>query len=218
MTVRVKICGITTKPMLEAALAVGADYIGFVFFPQSPRHIGIQQAGELIKHIPDTAKSVALLVNPADEDVLLIKDEVKPDMLQLHGNETPERVAEIKKLVSLPIIKAIGVSKADDINTAQPYQSITDMILFDAKPKKSDMSALPGGNGEMFDWDILRNNTIIDNFMLSGGLNPDNVSAAIAKTSAKAVDVSSGVETQPGHKDKDLIHKFVTTAKSVQNR
>lgn len=219
MTVRVKICGVTTKPILTAALDAGAEYIGFVFYPKSPRHISLDDATELNKHIKthphSKAQSVALVVNPTNQALRHIIEQVDPDIIQLHGQETPQRVKEIKALTKKPLIKALGVQMPHDIEYASAYRNHTDLILFDAKPPKSDITALPGGNGITFDWSLL--STVADdmNFMLSGGLTPDNVTEAIKQTSPYAVDVSSGVETQPGKKDVTLVQSFIKTAKSA---
>lgn len=218
MSVAVKICGIKTPEILDKALEFGADYIGFVFFPKSPRHVDLKTAAALNEHIKHThvntgPRSVALLVNPKDSELLAIDDQVNPDFIQLHGSETPERVAQIKQLTDRPVMKALSISTKKDIEKASNYKHLVNTILFDAKPPQENKNALPGGNGLAFDWTILQNNPINYNFMLSGGLNPDNVAQAIAISKAPAVDVSSGVECRPGEKDPDLIRKFIENAK-----
>ncbi|WP_414461671.1 phosphoribosylanthranilate isomerase [Hyphomicrobium sp. DY-1] len=215
MSISAKICGISTSEALDAAIAGGADYVGFVFFEKSPRHLEIDRAKELAALARGRVKSVVLTVNATDEALREIVDEVLPDVLQLHGSETPERVAEIKKLFERPVIKAISVATADDVRNADAYAGIADLILFDAKAVPG--ADLPGGNGRTFDWAAL--DGISDNlpFMLSGGLSPDNVAAAIARTHPVAVDVSSGVEIAPGIKDPERIRRFLQAAKTAKH-
>jgi phosphoribosylanthranilate isomerase len=215
MSISAKICGISTSEALNAAIAGGADYVGFVFFEKSPRHLEIDRAKELAALARGRVKSVVLTVNATDEALCEIIDEVSPDVLQLHGSETPERVAEIKKLFGRPVIKAISVATADDVRNADAYAGIADVILFDAKAVPG--ADLPGGNGRTFDWAAL--DGISDNlpFMLSGGLSPDNVAAAIARTHPVAVDVSSGVEIAPGIKDPERIRRFLQAAKTAKH-
>ena len=210
----VKICGLKTKETARAALEAGADFIGLVFFPKSPRHVTLEQASELslfIKEQSPSAKVVALVVNPEDDDLKAIIEEVQPDYIQLHGSETPERVSEIAKRFHTPLIKAIGVKDAGDAAYADDY-STADIILFDAKadPKLTD---LPGGNGIPFDWEALKGQKEKRRFMLSGGLTVENVATAIELTGAPIVDVSSGVESTPGVKDISLIEAFIMAAK-----
>lgn len=210
----VKICGLKTKETASAALEAGADFIGLVFFPKSPRHVTLEQAKELslfIKEQSASAKIVALVVNPIDEDLKGIIEEVQPDYIQLHGSETPLRVSEIAKRFNTPLIKAIGIKDAEDAAKADDY-STADIILFDAKadPKLTD---LPGGNGIPFDWEALKGQKEKRRFMLSGGLTVENVATALELTGAAIVDVSSGVESTPGVKDISLIEAFITAAK-----
>ena len=213
---QVKICGIKDEDMLGAAIDTGADFVGFVFFPKSPRHVSISQASELarfLRQTPDNErpKIVSLVVNATDEELELICKEVQPDYIQLHGSETAERAKEISERFQTPLIKAIGVTTASDVALADDY-SEAEIILFDAKadPKLTD---LPGGNGIPFDWTALTGQKEKRNFMLSGGLTPENVAEAIALTGASIVDVSSGVETSPGVKDRALIQAFIQAAK-----
>ncbi len=215
MSVKVKICGLKTQPALDAALEAGADYFGLVFYPPSPRNVDHESAATLTARGRGRAHSVALLVNPDDDTVKQIYDIVEPDLLQLHGSETPERLEEIRAIANRPLIKAVKVETAADVQSAREYESVADMILFDAKAPAGMANALPGGNGVAFDWQALTGVKAQDNFMLSGGLNPDNVAAAVAMTQAPIVDVSSGVERSPGEKDDDLIRKFVAAAKSA---
>lgn len=214
MITKAKICGIKTRDALDAAIAGGADYIGLVFCAQSPRHLEISEARELADAARGKAGIVALTVDANDATLTEIIREVAPDFLQLHGNETPERVAEIKQRFGRPVIKAIPVRTSADVASAEDYANIADLILFDAKAPAG--ATRPGGHGRMFDWTILERVTGRMPFMLSGGLNPDNVAAAIEATSPMAVDVSSGVESAPGVKDSELIRRFLQAVKAAK--
>ena len=211
---QVKICGLKTLDALDAALAGGADYVGLVFFPPSPRNISPDAAKELAAKARGRAKVVALMVDPDDALVKQVVTAVDPDLIQLHGEETPERVREIKRLSGKAIIKAIKVETVADTRQADPYASIADMILFDARPPAG--SSRPGGHGSPFDWSILKGVDVDGPFMLSGGLTPDNVGEAIRATGAQIVDVSSGVERRPGEKDPALISRFLKAAKGAK--
>jgi phosphoribosylanthranilate isomerase len=211
---QVKICGLKSLDALDAALTGGADYIGLVFFPPSPRNISLDAAKDLAARARGRAKIVALMVDPDDAMVQRVIAAVAPDFLQLHGEETPERVAEIKRRSGKAVIKAIKVATAADTRAAAPYLSVTDLILFDARPPAG--SSRPGGHGATFDWDILKRVDVGGAFMLSGGLTPDNVGEAIRATGAELVDVSSGVERHPGEKDTSLISRFLTAAKGAK--
>ena len=215
MTTVVKICGLKTAEALETAIDCGADLVGFVFYPPSPRSLEPEAAAELAKRVRGRAQVVALVVDADDNLLDFIIATVKPDMLQLHGSETVARCREIKQRLALPIMKAIKVETAGDAETALFYQGAVDLILFDAKAPRDLAGALPGGNGLAFDWRLLRAVQDKVGFMLSGGLTPDNVAAAIRATGARAVDVSSGVERAPGEKDLGLIAKFLAAAKSA---
>lgn len=215
MTVGAKICGITTDAALDAALDGGARFIGLVFYPKSPRNIDITTAAALAARARGRAQVVALVVDPDDEVLGEIIDAVAPDMIQLHGKETPARVAEIAKLFQRPLIKAIAVGTRDDTVRALEYVSSCQLILFDAKPPK-EPDALPGGNGLVFDWNMIAEVSDRVPYMLSGGLTPDNVADAIRQTGAKLVDVSSGVETAPGRKDPELIRRFLHAVKNAK--
>ena len=215
---QVKICGIKDKDMLGTAIDAGADFVGFVFFPKSPRNVSVSQASELARFLRQTPenerpKIVSLVVNATDEKLEVICKEVQPDYIQLHGSETAERANEIYERFQTPLIKAIGVTTLSDVALADDYAA-AEIILFDAKadPKLTD---LPGGNGIPFDWTALTGQKEKRNFMLSGGLTPENVSEAIALTGASIVDVSSGVETSPGVKDRALIQAFIQAAKGA---
>lgn len=213
MNAKVKICGLRTPEALEAALEAGADYFGLVFYRPSPRNVDFAMAHDLAERGRGRAKSVALLVNPDDEVVRRVVDEVDPDIIQLHGSEGPERVAEIKQLAQRPVMKAISIGSADDVAQARDYDGAADIILYDAKAPDDLADALPGGNGVPFDWRALMGVKGRGSFMLSGGLNPGNVASAIEVTGAAIVDVSSGVESAPGEKDPDLIRQFIAAAK-----
>lgn len=215
MTTSVKICGLRTPETLEAALSAGADMIGLVFFPKSPRNVTVDEAAKLAGLARGRARIVALMVDPDDGLVAAVAEKVRPDLLQLHGGETPERVAEIAMMTGIGIIKAIKVETADDAKLAKRYRSCVRFILFDAKAPKGTSEDLPGGNGVPFDWRALEAERDQGPFMLSGGLNPLNVAEAIRLTGAPMVDVSSGVERAPGEKDVELIRRFVEAAKNA---
>ena len=215
MQVKVKICGIKTPEALQAALAARADFVGFVFYPPSPRSLAPEVAAELAELARGRAASVALIVDADDATIERIVTAVEPDFLQLHGSESPERVAEIARRWGRPAIKAIKVESAGDAERALDYVDIAKLILFDAKAPKDLAGALPGGNGLAFDWRLLDGVKDRVPFMLSGGLTPDNVADAIAATGATIVDVSSGVETAPGTKSPDLIRQFIAAARAA---
>ena len=208
---RVKICGLSEPVTMKAALDAGADMVGLVFFAKSPRNVNVEQASALAKMAKGKAAVVALVVDADDKLLELITKRVRPDYFQAHGNETPNRVLEIGKLTGVKVIKAIAVREASDVAKAESYHGQADLILFDAKAPDTLKDALPGGNGISFDWALLNN--IKGQFMLSGGLSPENVAVAIVITGAPIVDVSSGVETAPGIKDATLIRKFIEQAK-----
>ncbi|MFN3746530.1 MAG: phosphoribosylanthranilate isomerase [Hyphomicrobiaceae bacterium] len=215
MPVKVKICGIKTPEALQAALAARADFIGFVFYPPSPRSLAPEVAAELAELARGRTCIVALIVDADDALIEHIVRTVDPDMLQLHGSETPARVAEIARRWGKPVIKAIKVETATDAAEALAYSGVARLVLFDAKVPKDFTGALPGGNGIPFDWRLLDGVKDRVPFLLSGGLTPENVAAAIAATGATVVDVSSGVETAPGIKSPDLIRRFIDAARAV---
>ena len=215
MSVSVKICGLSAKKTLEAAIEAGADYAGFVFFERSPRNVSLKQAARLAKFAEGRIKTVALTVNATDEAIEAIEAKVRPDFLQLHGDESPERVAAIRSLSRAAIIKAIKVGSPKDVADARRYERAADILLFDARPSCVP-GALPGGNGLAFDWTWLPKASLRRNFMLSGGLNSGNLLQALSASGALAVDVSSGVETTPGVKTPARIKKFVRIAKSFK--
>jgi phosphoribosylanthranilate isomerase len=212
MATKVKICGLRTRIALHAALDAGADYVGLVFFPNSPRYIAPAAARPLAETASGRIETVAVLVDPEDALIDDILATVRPGLLQLHGSETPDRVAAVKARSGLRVIKAIGVATADDVAKASAYRGIADMILFDAKAPAG--SNLPGGHGLAFDWHALGGPSVERPFALSGGLDPDNVWDALAITGASMVDVSSGVERAPGEKDPDLVRRFIQAAKA----
>jgi phosphoribosylanthranilate isomerase len=204
-----------TLEHLEAAVAAGASYYGMVFFARSPRNIAHPDATLLSQAGRGRIRSVALIVDADDTEIEAIIAAADPDMLQLHGGETPERAAEIHRRTGRPVIKAISVEREGDAERASAYDGAADLILFDAKPPRAMAGALPGGNGLTFDWRLLSPLRGKMRFMLSGGLNAGNVAEAIAITGAAIVDVSSGVETAPGEKDAALIHQFVRASRAA---
>lgn len=213
MTVAIKICGISTEDTLEAALDAGADVVGFVSFPKSPRHVEPDRLAALAAKVGGRAR-IALLTVDADDALLTALTAVAaPHILQLHGSETPERVAELKERYGREIWKAVAISEASDLARAEPYWEVADRVLFDAKPPKG--SVLPGGNGVAFDWGLLAGLDPRRPFVLSGGLNPGNVAEALRATAAPVLDVSSGVESAPGVKDPERIAAFITAARAV---
>ena len=217
MALEVKICGLRTEPAVAAALDAGADLIGFVFFPKSPRNVSLDEAARLAAPARGRAQIVALAVDPDDALVDAIATRLAPDLLQLHGHETPQRVAEIAARSGLSIMKAIAVAEEADLAIVPAYLPHVARLLFDAKPPKTPQ-ALPGGNGLPFDWRLIRDLDPGRPVMLSGGLDPANVAQAIAVTGVSAVDVSSGVESAPGVKDPKKIAAFIRNARSAVSR
>jgi phosphoribosylanthranilate isomerase len=214
MTTLVKICGLSTPETLDVALGAGADMVGFVRFPKSPRHVSLDLGHRLSLQARGRAQRVVLLVNPEDEAIAQAIEAINPDLIQLHGSESPERVAEIRSMVRRPVMKAFGIAEASDLQALGPYAGGVDHILLDAKPPHTT-DALPGGNGISFDWRLLNRLDPRLFFMLSGGLNPDNVAEAIRLTKPQAVDVSSGVESGPGLKDPARIEAFIRAARTA---
>ncbi len=213
MTTTVKICGMKSEETIEAALASGASLIGFIFFEKSPRNVTPEEAGRLRRGIGDRASVVAVTVNADDAVLDRIVDEVKPDYLQLHGGETPDRVRQVRARYGLPVIKVFSIRDAADIEAIRAWRGVADRFLLDAKAPAG--SELPGGNGVSFDWSLLRALDGDVDYMLSGGLNAGNVSAALEITGATAIDVSSGVESAPGVKDSVLISRFFEKVAAV---
>jgi phosphoribosylanthranilate isomerase len=214
MPVEVKICGLSTPETVEGAIAAGADFVGLVFFPASPRHVDLISARDLAAQARGRAKVVALIVDASDQLIQNIARHVRPDYFQAHGHEDPERVKAISHMTGVPVIKAIKVLDAPDIAAAREFREAADMILFDAKSPAEIADALPGGNGRAFDWSLLGSEGARKRFMLSGGLTPETVASAIKLTAAPIVDVSSGVESTPGIKDLAKIAAFIAAARA----
>ncbi len=210
VAVKSKICGISTPEALDAALAGGASHIGFVFFPQSPRHVTPDQAAALAVRVAGRAQIVGLFVNPADAMLAHILGRAPLDIIQLHGEESPSRAAHIRIATATPIWKAVALRRAGDLQQAAHYRGVADLILYDAKPPPG--AQLPGGNGLRFDWSILRNHRHQLPWALSGGLDAANIAEAVRVTKAALLDVSSGVESAPGIKDVDKISAFLQAA------
>jgi phosphoribosylanthranilate isomerase len=213
MTVRVKICGLSTEATMHAAVDAGAEYVGLVFFPKSPRNVSLADAARLAAIARGRASVVALLVNPSDDQAKAVMDTVAPDFIQLHGDETLERTFEIATVINRTVIKAIPVLTKADAAQALNYRRGVYQILFDAKPLPGAL--LPGGNGLAFDWTVLSDMRKEFPFILSGGLTPANVQDAIRTCDPMTVDVSSGVENAPGVKDEALIKAFIKAAKGA---
>jgi len=210
----IKICGLRTDEALAAALDNGASHVGFIFFGKSPRNIAPAEAGRLRQAARGKAKAVAVTVDADDASLDGIVAAMAPDMLQLHGSESPERVAEVKARYGLPVMKALSLREAGDLAAIAPYRCVADRFLFDAKPPKG--SELPGGNGVSFDWRILTSLDADLDYMLSGGLNADNVGEALAIANPPGLDISSGVESAPGVKDVRLIAEFFQAVRAAR--
>jgi phosphoribosylanthranilate isomerase len=214
MSLSVKICGLSTRETLDAALQAGADMVGFVFFPASPRHISLETARDLGRQAKGRAVKVALTVDADDATLANIAEVLQPDILQLHGNETVARLRDIKRTFGLQVMKAIAVETAADLAPLPGYAAIADRILFDARAPKG--ATRPGGLGAVFDWHVLGNLDLKLPFMVSGGLNAANVAEAVHVTRAGGVDVSSGVEHTPGVKDPEMIRAFIQAARATE--
>lgn len=211
--IKVKICGLNTEDTMDAALDAGADMIGLMFFPKSPRHVSLSQACKLADMARGRAEIVAVTVNMDLDGLSRINELVAPDYFQFHGEEPPESLAAAKVMYGRKIMKAVPVSERADLEVGQSYAMVADRILFDAKPPKG--SELPGGNGVSYDWGLLKDLDLPKPFMLSGGLNPGNVAEALRQSGARELDVSSGVERDKGVKDSELIRAFLAAAKSA---
>jgi len=209
----IKICGLRTAESLAAALDAGADMVGFVFFGPSPRNISLSEAAALAPLVKGRARKVALTVDADDALIDAVARALQPDILQLHGRETPARAAQLAARTGKQIMKAIGVSERADLAAVADYSAICDWLLLDAKPPKD--ATRPGGNGEPFDWAIIDGFAPGKPWLLSGGLTPANVAEALARTGAPGVDVSSGVESAPGVKDVSAIRGFVAAARAL---
>ncbi|WP_299691756.1 phosphoribosylanthranilate isomerase [uncultured Tateyamaria sp.] len=211
--ISVKICGLSRPEHVSAAAEAGATYVGFVFFEKSPRNVSLDTARGLAIDTPPGVAKVALVVNADDAFLDDLTATVPLDMLQLHGAETPERVAEIKARFGLPVMKAVGIASADDLPQLDAYARVADQILVDTKaPKGADR---PGGNGATFDWSLIVGRRWPVPWMLAGGLTPDNVADAVRATGARQIDLSSAVETAPGQKDAGLIRDFMSAVRAI---
>jgi phosphoribosylanthranilate isomerase len=215
MALDIKICGLKTDEAMAAALAGGASHVGFIFFAKSPRYVEPAEAGRLRQAAIGKAKAVAVTVDADDAFLDEIVAKMRPDMLQLHGAETPERVAAVKARYGLPVMKVFSVSEAADLERLKPFVGIADRFMFDAKPPKG--SQLPGGNGVAFDWRILAGLDAGLDYMLSGGLNAANIGDALRSANPPAIDISSGVESAPGVKDPALIEQFFRAVRAARD-
>jgi len=213
LNIDAKICGLRDRLSIDAAINNGASHVGFIFFEKSPRNISPQLAGQLTAPIKEKITTVAVSVNAHNDFLDKIVATMAPDMLQLHGSETPGRVAEVRTRYNLPVMKAFAIRQASDFDKAEDYLSVADRLLFDAKPPAG--SELPGGNGISFDWKLFakwqdkNRRNLKQAPMLSGGINPDNICDALSSSNAMAIDISSGVEKSPGVKDPALIEAFL---------
>ncbi|MDD1528378.1 phosphoribosylanthranilate isomerase [Bradyrhizobium sp. WBOS7] len=214
MSLLVKICGLSTRETLQTALAAGADMVGFVFFPPSPRHLSLELGGELGRQVEGRALKVALTVDADDATLDNIMDALSPDIFQLHGKESVARLRDIKQRFGRPVMKALPVETGADLAVLPGYAAVADRILFDARPPKD--ATRPGGLGAPFDWHLLQNLELALPYMVSGGLHADNLAEALRVTRAGGVDVSSGVESAPGVKDPEMIKAFIRAARATQ--
>ncbi|WP_448040172.1 phosphoribosylanthranilate isomerase [Bradyrhizobium liaoningense] len=215
MSLLVKICGLSTRETLQAALDAGADMVGFVFFPPSPRHLSLEAGRELGRQVKQRALKVALTVDADDATLDNIMDALSPDILQLHGKESVARLRDIKQRFGRPVMKAVPVATSADLAVLPGYAAVADSVLFDARAPKD--ATRPGGLGEPFDWHLLENLDLKLPYMVSGGLHADNVTEALRVTRAGGVDVSSGVESAPGVKDPEMIKAFIRAARASQD-
>jgi phosphoribosylanthranilate isomerase len=216
MSLIVKICGLNSPDALDAALDAGADLTGFVFFGPSPRNLSFEKARALASRLKNRARKVALTVDADDATFERIVEALRPDILQLHGHETPSRVSDLKQHYGLPVMKALPVETKLDLKLVADYAAVADWLLFDARAPRE--ATRPGGLGKSFDWTLLQNLDPGIPFMLSGGLDAGNVAEALAITGARGVDVSSGVERSPGEKDPEKIRAFVRLARKAGAR
>jgi phosphoribosylanthranilate isomerase len=214
MSLIVKICGLSTRETLDVALDAGADMVGFVFFPPSPRHLGLEMARDLGRQVKRRAAKVSLTVDADDATLANIVEALRPDLLQLHGEETVARLRDIKQKFGLPVMKAMAVETSADLASLPGYAGVADRILFDARAPKQ--ATRPGGLGAVFDWHVLENLDLKLPFMVSGGLHAGNVTEAVRVTRCGGVDVSSGVEHTPGVKDPEMIRAFIRAARATE--
>jgi phosphoribosylanthranilate isomerase len=215
MALLVKICGLKTPDALDAALGAGADMVGFVFFPPSPRNLGTEAARALGERVRGRAKKVALSVDATDAELDRAVEALRPDMMQLHGRETPERVVAVRSRFHLPVMKALPIETRADLSPIRVYEKAADWLLFDARAPRE--ATRPGGLGNTFDWALLENLDLQIPYMLSGGLDASNVAEALRIARAPAVDVSSGVERAPGEKDPEKIRAFIRAARDADD-
>ena len=210
-----KICGLTTPEAVATAIGHGASHIGLVFFARSPRNIAPEAAGKLSSHAAGKVIRTGLIVDESDERIAAILDACPLDLLQLHGRETPERVAEIRRRFGLPVMKALQIGTAGDLARARSYETAADRLLFDAKPPPDRTDALPGGNAVSFDWSLLAGQHFAIPWMLAGGLTADNLAEAVQASGALAADTSSGVEDRPGQKNLQKIKDFLRVSRGL---
>jgi len=210
---QVKICGLTDEEAVDAAIDAGADFVGVVFFEKSPRHVTIERANELLEFVPEEVQRVGLFVDASNAFLDQIMNNLRLDLFQFHGSETPERIDEVHMEFGMPVMKALGVASEADLALAREFADVCDWLLFDAKPPKD--AKRPGGNALSFDWSILKGQKWSCPWMLAGGLHEGNVAEAIKQSGAKAVDVSSGVESAPGVKDAEKIAAFIRAVKGA---
>ncbi len=213
MGIQVKICGVNSVPAADAAMRAGADYAGLVFFHRSPRFVKSDAATSLAQRLRGRARIVALVADAGDEEIARAIAAAQPDLLQLHGSETAERVAAVRTRFGLPVIKSMAIAEAADLSVAAEYEKVADMLLFDAKAPVN--ATRPGGHGAAFDWQLLRGRRFARPWLLAGGLGVENVGRAIRAADAPGVDVSSGVETAPGVKSPEMIAEFVAHARAA---
>lgn len=214
MSVAAKICGLSSEAGVAAAVAGGAAYLGFVFYPPSPRALLPSRAAELCASVPSGVQRVGLFVDAEDAGIEAVLEAAPIDILQFHGHESPDRIADVKVRFHRPVMKAIPIAAPEDVLLAEPYEEVADMLLFDAKPPRR-VDALPGGNGLAFDWRLIAGQRWRRPWMLSGGLTAELLREAVRISGATAVDVSSGVERSPGDKDPAKIREFLEVAKSL---
>lgn len=215
MPIDVKICGLTTADSLRAAVEAGAGYVGFVFYARSPRNVSLHQAAALALTVPAGVRKVGLFVDPSDPELSEVLSAVPLDVIQLAGDETPARVAEVRARTGKPLFKAIRIEGPEDVALAHTYEDSADFLLLDAKPPKAMPLALPGGNGLAFDWKLIAGETWTRGWILAGGLTAENVADAMEQSGATFVDVSSGVEDRPGVKSPAKIEAFIKAARNA---
>jgi phosphoribosylanthranilate isomerase len=214
MSIAAKICGLSTEAAVAAAVSEGAAFVGFIFYPPSPRAVSAKKAAELCAGVPRVVARVGSFVDADDEAIASVLDAAPIDILQFHGNESPERVADAKARFARPVMKAVSIAGAEDVAASARYEDVADMLLFDAKPPRRP-DALPGGNGLAFDWGLIAGRSWRRPWMLSGGLSAELLPEAVRISGATMVDVSSGVESRPGVKDLGKIRAFLAVARAL---